>query len=174
MSKREKVYVVDKDDNILEEKWRDETTPEDRIRIVSVWVENSKGEVLLARRAETMRLHPGLWGPSAAGGVTVGEDYLISAKKELSEELGLDIDKEGIAIIRVGKYLYGTNAPNDGLRMLAVFLVKVNWQIQQFTYPEDEVAEIKWIAKANLKRELRSKPDTYLPHAGDWEQYLFS
>lgn len=37
---REKVYVVDENDQVISEKWRDETEPKDRIRIVSIWVEN--------------------------------------------------------------------------------------------------------------------------------------
>lgn len=54
---REKVYVVDENDSVLGEKWRDETLPSDRIRIVGIWVENSTGEVLLARRADHKKLH---------------------------------------------------------------------------------------------------------------------
>lgn len=172
MSERERVYVVDENDTVLKEKWRDETTPEDRIRIISVWVENSKGEVLLARRAETMRLHPGLWGPSAAGGVTVGEEYLTSAKKELSEELGLDVDKEEAVIKQIDKHLYGTAAQNDGLRMLAVFLVKIDWPLEKFTFPKDEVAEIRWITKTDLKKDMERHPEIYLPHANTWKRYL--
>lgn len=174
MSKREKVYVVDEQDNVLEEKWRDETTPKDRIRIVSVWVENSHGEVLIARRAFGERLHPGLWGPSAAGGVTVGEDYLTAAKKELEEEVGLAVEKEGLAIEQVDQHTYGTDAPDDGLRMLTVFLVKVDWPLEKFVFPKDEVAELKWISKSDLKKELDTHPEEYLPHASTWKRYLFS
>lgn len=170
---REKVYVVDEDDNVIEEKWRDETVPSDRIRIVGIWVENSKGEILLARRALTINLHPGLWGPSAAGGVTVGETYLESAKKEVSEEIGLDVDREGIPFEQIDKHTYGT-IDDGGLRMLAVFLAKVDWPIEKFTYPEDEVAEIKWVSREELKHELEINPNEYLPHAKTWDRYLFN
>lgn len=169
---KEKVYVVDENDTVLEEKWRDEATPDDRIRIVAVWVENSKGEILLAQRAHHMRLHPGLWGPSAAGGVTVGEDYLTSAKKELSEELGLDVEKENAAITQIDKHLYGTAAEDDGLRMLAVFLVHVDWPLEKFIYPENEVAALKWISKEVLRQDLQEHPEKYLPHANTWKRYL--
>lgn len=169
---REKVYVVDEDDNLLEEKWRDETVPSDRIRIVAVWVENKNGEVLLARRAGHMRLHAGLWGPSAAGGVTVGEDYATAAKKELSEELGLDVEKENVEITQIDKHLYGTDTEGDGLRMLAVFLVKVDWPLEKFIYPEDEVSAIQWISVSKLHDELNKHPEKYLPHANTWKRYL--
>ena len=49
MSKRERVYIVDENDNVIDEKWRDETIPADRIRIVGVWIENSSEQVLIAQ-----------------------------------------------------------------------------------------------------------------------------
>lgn len=169
---KERVYVVDEHDNILKEKWRSETTPNDRIRIVAIWVYNNRDEVLIAKRAKTKKLHPGLWGPSAAGGVTVGEDYKAAAKKELFEELGLDIAHDNLELAEVDKYLYGTEAPDDGLRMLAVFAVNTSWKLNQFTYPEDEVAEIKWIKKSDLKNDITNNPEKYLPHSQSWFRFL--
>jgi len=166
---REKVYVVDENDTVLEEKWRDDTTPSDRIRIVSVWVSNSSGELLIAKRAKHMKLHPGLWGPSAAGGVTVGETYVESAKKEVTEELGLDIEALKIKITQIDKHTYGTSAPGDGVRMLAVFEVNVDWPIEKFTFQKEEVAAIKWISKSDLKKDIKIHPELYLPHASTWD-----
>jgi len=167
---REKVYVVDEDDNVIAEKWRDETVPSDRIRVVSIWVENNMGEVLLAKRNSTKKIHPGLWGPSAAGGVTVGESYEEAAKKELSEEIGLDVDKHNIKLVEIDKYLYGTL--DDGLRMMTVFSATINWPVEKFTYPAADVEALKWIVKLELEKELISNPEKYLPHANTWERFL--
>jgi len=169
---REKVYVVDENDNVIEEKWRDETTPEDRIRIVAIWVQNDKGEVLIAQRSPNRKLHPNLWGPSAAGGVTVGEDYLAAATKELHEELGLNILEEQVTMTQVDKFKIGTTEPDDGLRMLAVFTCIINWPIEQFTVPEDEVASVKWVAKAELINDVKNHPTNYIPSAITWNRYL--
>lgn len=167
---REKVYVVDEKDNVISEKWRDETVPSDRIRIVSIWVENHSGEVLIAQRNRKKKIHPGLWGPSAAGGVTVGESYEMAAKKELFEEIGLDIDEHNINLVKIDKYLYGTL--DDGLRMMTVFSTTIDWPIEKFAYPAVDVEALKWITKEKLALDLMSHPEQYLPHANTWEHYL--
>lgn len=39
---REKVYIVNKEDVVLAEKWRDELTDTDCWRIVAIWIETQK------------------------------------------------------------------------------------------------------------------------------------
>lgn len=56
--------------------------------------------------------------------------------------------------------------------MLTVFLVKIDWSLENFTYPEDEVEKIKWIPRETLRRELESYPEKYLPQVGSWKRYI--
>lgn len=46
MIQREKIQIVDQNDNIIGEKWRDELTNDDCWRIISLWITNDNGEVL--------------------------------------------------------------------------------------------------------------------------------
>lgn len=83
----EKAYVVDEKDNIIDIKFRIDTTPQDRIRIVGIWVENSKQEVLIAQRSHGKRLDPGKWGPSAAGGWSTARAMKKRPKKKPAKNL---------------------------------------------------------------------------------------
>lgn len=173
MSKRERVYIVDENDTIIGEKWRDETTPSDRIRIVGIWVENSSEQVLIAQRALAMEHEPGLWGPAAAGGVSTDEPYEVAAKRELSEEIGLNVDTESFVSMKlIGKTPYGT--AKTGLRMLATFVVKIDWTIERFTIDPIEVEQVRWIDKSKLLTDIKLHPDTYVPHSDRWARYLQS
>ena len=60
-------------------------------RISALWVKNSKGEILLARRSYSKRLSPGKWGPAAAGTLEPDETYDSNILKEAKEEIGLDL-----------------------------------------------------------------------------------
>lgn len=168
MKHEELAYVVDGDDNVITTKKRGEITPDERVRIVSIWIENDKDEVLIAKRASTMSLDPGLWGPSAAGGVKVGSSYEQTAVEEVSEEVGLDVSAEQLT--SKGMMLYETR--RNGKRMCAVFSIQCNWSIEKFTIEPSEVDEIKWIAKNELARDIRQNPHKYLESADMWEKYF--
>src|SRR3989344_2570418 len=85
----EKTIIVDEHDNPIGLKDREDITSEDIYRVSLLWITNSKGEILLARRAYTKSHDPGKWGPAVAGTVEEGETYESNIIKEAEEELGL-------------------------------------------------------------------------------------
>lgn len=60
-------------------------------RIVHVFVINTKGEVYFQKRSEKKSYLPGFYCTSAGGHVHSGESYEQAAKRELVEELGLQV-----------------------------------------------------------------------------------
>ena len=62
----------------------------DRHLCVHVWVQNSRGEYLLTRRAPE-KCMPGLW-ECTGGSALAGEDSLTAALRETREETGLRLD----------------------------------------------------------------------------------
>ena len=85
------IVVVDGEDNVIEHKSREAVDREGLIyRVSALWIKNSSGESLLARRARTKTHSPGMWGPAAAGTVEEGESYEKNIIKEAEEELGVE------------------------------------------------------------------------------------
>jgi isopentenyldiphosphate isomerase len=60
-----------------------------RHRAVHILVFNEQGQLFLQKRSMKKDLNGGLWDTSAAGHVDAGEDYDISAIREIEEELGI-------------------------------------------------------------------------------------
>lgn len=168
MIRDELAYVVDDNDNVITTKKRGDILLTERERIVAIWVENLQGEVLIAKRASTMKHDPGLWGPSAAGGVKVGSNYEQTAIEELSEELGLTIQVPDLVL--KGKMIYETK--KNGKRMCAVFKVISDWPIEKFQIEPTEVDEIKWITKSNLENDIKRNPAKYLASADLWPDHF--
>ena len=96
-----RVPLVDLNDQIVEYKERDETTPRDRLRIAALWLTNTKGEILIAQRALTKKHHPGRWAFACTGVVDEGETYEQTIRRELREELGLT----GLKMVTGPKFL---------------------------------------------------------------------
>jgi isopentenyldiphosphate isomerase len=63
-----------------------------RHRSVAVIVTNSRGELLVHRRADDKDVFPEWWDLAAGGVVGVGETYAAAAVRELAEELGIEAD----------------------------------------------------------------------------------
>lgn len=89
----EMFVVVDRDDNIVGYKTRRECHADPLLthRAIAIMIRNSKGEILLQKRSMTKDLNPGKWTLAAGGHVTKDHTYKETAKRELKEELGIDI-----------------------------------------------------------------------------------
>lgn len=93
----ERFPVVDEQDRVLGEAPRSEVHGDNsRHRAVHILIFNKKGEILLQKRTAWKDRHPLRWDSSAAGHVTAGEGYDEAARRELQEELGIDIVLEKI------------------------------------------------------------------------------
>ena len=125
-----------------------------------MWITNSKGEILLARRALTKSNDPGKWGPAVAGTVEVGESYRKNIIKEAEEELG---SKNIKPVKLIKKRIFGKH--NFFCQM---YLLKIDRQIKDFKIQKKEVEEIKWFSKKELEQKIKSKPETFTASMKMW------
>jgi 16S rRNA (adenine1518-N6/adenine1519-N6)-dimethyltransferase len=96
----EQFPVVDKNDRICGYASRSEVHGNNlRHRAVHVLIFNQAGEMYLQHRSRWKDRHPLKWDSSAAGHVTAGENYDETARRELKEELGVDVPLERISKI---------------------------------------------------------------------------
>ncbi len=94
----ERFPVVDEQDRLLGDAPRAEVHGDNlRHRAVHILVFNHSGELFLQKRARGKDRHPLLWDTSAAGHVEAGEEYDLSARRELQEELGVAADLTRVA-----------------------------------------------------------------------------
>jgi len=93
----EQFPVVDEKDEVRGHAARSEVHGNNlRHRAVHILIFNPVGELYLQRRSRWKDRHPLKWDSSAAGHVAAGEGYDQTARRELKEELGLDVPLERI------------------------------------------------------------------------------
>ena len=96
----EQFPVVDKKDRIMGCASRSEVHANNlRHRAVHMLIFNQAGDIYLQQRSRCKDRHPLKWDSSAAGHVSAGETYDQTARRELNEELRVDIPLEKIAKI---------------------------------------------------------------------------
>lgn len=98
--------VVDEKDKIIDYKSRYECHHNPHIihRAVDIILFNDKGEVLLQKRSDKKDTYPGYYTVSASGHVDKGETYLVSARREITEELGIS-NSQKIKLTKIAKYI---------------------------------------------------------------------
>jgi 16S rRNA (adenine1518-N6/adenine1519-N6)-dimethyltransferase len=93
----EQIPVVDENDRICGYASRAEVHGNNlRHRAVHILIFNQIGDLYLQQRSRWKDRHPLKWDSSAAGHVTAGESYDETARRELKEELGVDVPLERI------------------------------------------------------------------------------
>lgn len=133
-------------------------------REVFVYLINDKKEVLLQKRADE-----GVWDHSAAGHFSLEESYLMGAIRELYEEIGLKVSEEELK--EIGYEFFSTiKKDRKNLRFGKIFLVQKNVSLTDLRLDSNEVLEVKFFKKEELKqlKNIKDKARYVL------EKYIFN
>lgn len=160
-----KIPIVNEQDEIIGYKDRKDRNTVDITRITALWLWNEKGEALLAQRAFSKSINPGLWGPAVAGTVEEGETYESNIIKEAEEEIGLKNLKPVL---------------DQKLRRTTQHAYFVQWFTATIdsNYPlvkqDSEVEAFKWFSKDELMNLLETKPEIFLYSLKETVEYFFN
>lgn len=148
------MILVNEDNEIIGYKDRKDIQLKDIYRVSALWIVNSKGEILLAKRVMSKKKDPGKWGPGVAGTVEKGETYEQNIVKEAEEELGI---KE--LVLRKSKIIRVKDGYNYFLK---IFFVTLNKSLESFKLREEEVEEIRWFSLNEIKEKLNSNRNYFV------------
>lgn len=149
------IPIVDRSDRIIGYKERSKIDlSRDIFRTASLWITNSKGEILLAQRKFDKKVDPGKWAEAVGGTVEGRDTYSQTVIREAEEELGLKI--EGLQ--EASKQLITTPCSY----FVQWYSAVIDLPIDKFSVQHEEVEAIMWISKENLERELKEMPDKYI------------
>ncbi len=151
----ERIVIVNEEDEIIGNKERSTLTDQDIYRVSALWIENDKGQILLARRAFTKKKDPGMWGPAVAGTVDEEETYELNIIKEAEEELGLQDIKLNKGVKRRTRY------PHNHFTQW--YFLKLNEPLEYFKINKEEVVEIKWFDKEELDNLIEENSPELIP-----------
>ena len=114
---------------------------------IHIWIFSSDmKKILLQKRCPNKDLFPNMWDISVGGHISSGEEPLVSAKRELSEELGLNPDNYNFEFVNVikEKFVDGDIVSNE---FITIYKIISDIDINDLVLQKEEVSEARWFNK---------------------------
>lgn len=107
---------------------------------------NSNHNILITKRSEAKKIEPLKWECNG-GAVKTGESPIEALKRELKEELGLNLKNSDITF-------YTTITREK--EFTDIFIVNINNGINELSFTDQEVSEAKFVTKDEFKTMLEN------------------
>jgi len=127
-------------------------------RGISLFLFNSKGELLLQQRNKKKKTWGGVWSNSVCGHPLLDEAPIETAKRRLDFELGI---KNAEISVALPDYRY--KVEKDGIVENEICPVMIGYTDELPRLNPKEVNAIKWIPWKKWLLEIEKNPDKYSP-----------
>ena len=148
-TKDEIIGVFDENDNYIKGAPRKEVRKNNLIhRATNIFVINSQNKILVQTRSMLKEYCPGYLDLVVGGMVGDKEDVHKSAKREVSEEIGIDVTKTKDSLKFVSKHFYSDEVCQAFEYNYIIHITPD--EEKQITFTDNEVSSIEWFAKEEL------------------------
>lgn len=152
----EQVVLVDQEDNQIGLMGKMEAHEKGLLhRAFSIFVFNSKGELLIQQRAHTKYHSAGEWANTCCSHQRDGESTLDAAHRRLQEEMGFDVE-----LNEVFSFTYKKEFGNGLTEHEFDHVIFGQYDDAPIMNPE-EVADWKYISIEDLKKDIELQPEKY-------------
>src|SRR3990167_84872 len=124
----------------------------------SLFLFNSKGELLLTKRSSKKKTFPGVWTNTVCGHPGPGESAVDAAKRRLKQEL--DIETQNIKEVSPYQYRF---ADKNGIVENEICPVLVATSDADPKPKKEEVEEWRWMGWGKFLEEIKKNPQDYSP-----------
>lgn len=130
--------------------------------VVHIWVADDENRFLIQKRADHLQIMPGMWA-TTGGSALAGEDSLITARRELREELGLEVPPVDFRkLFRVER--------RDNLA--DIWLVRRNVPVHEVKLQAEEVNSVRYANREEIQAMVAA--GCFADYGADYFARLFA
>ena len=145
----ELVDIVDEQDTVIGTIYRkDEIYGKHILRSTSIFLLNSKKQILLQLRAKESKRYPLHWDVSGGGHVNSGESYQDCAKRELFEEIGIQV--EYLNLLKKHHFTLDNNRKRINSSYVAII------EETKILIDPVEVADARWFSISEINKMIEN------------------
>lgn len=165
----ELVVLVDEENNPIGVSDKDTVHSSDTPlhRAFSLFLFNSRGELLLTKRASTKKTFPGVWTNTVCGHLLPKETPIDAAMRRLSEELGI----HGVTLNELSPYRYRF-ADANGIVENEICPIIIGYYDGNPKPNPEEADDWKWIDWVEFLDQLDANPAPYSPWCREEAQII--
>ncbi len=138
-----------------------------------IWIFNNNKEILIQKRVPNKNTFPNLWDVSVAGHISAGEKPIISAIREVQEEIGLTIKQHNLDFIGTYKKRIQHSKDLIDYELHHIYMCKINFDVKSLKIQKEEVAEVNLISIQNLIKLVHSNESNFVPHGKSYFKMVF-
>lgn len=139
-----------------------------------IWIFDNDKNVLIQKRAANKDTFPNLWDVSVAGHISAGELARNSAIREIEEEIGLTVNSNLLTFLTTFRKKIHHHKNLIDYELHYIYLCEINFEIDQLKIQKEEVSAIKTIELANLKQQVKTQGNNFVPHGADYYELIFN
>ena len=138
-------------------------------RSVHIYLVNDENELIIQQRSPDKDLFPNLWDISVGGHVSAGEETVISAQRELSEELGINAKTGEFQYLFTFKEIF-KQGDFISKEFVDVYLIEKNIKKENIHLQDEEVSNYKFISVKEFLTMIDNNDKTLIPHTEEYEK----
>lgn len=139
-----------------------------------IWIIDFEKNVLIQKRASNKDVFPNLWDVSVAGHISAGELPIISAIREIKEEVGIKLQENELHYIGTSKKKIIHKIDLIDNELHHIYICIVNFDFNALKIQVEEISEIKTIKLESLITAVLKEKNNFVPHGKDYYSFVFS
>ena len=140
---------------------------------IHVWIFDKNTNILIQKRAANKDSCPNLWDISVAGHISAGETPIISALREVEEEIGLILNKSQLDFFGTSKKRIVHRHDFIDIEIHYIYMCEIDFEIESLIIQKEEVSEIDKIKLDDLVNRIDSKDSDFVPRENEYYNRIF-